>query len=73
LTWEQWQDTERSSHTARIENTWFVEFADSPAELEVLRGLKKAGLKVRTRTVYDYAHRALLSIIGPAEKFSRNY
>ena len=73
LTWEQWQDTDRSSNTRQVENTWFVEFADTPSEIEVLHGLQKAGVKVQAQTIYDYAHRPLISIIGPAENFSRNY
>lgn len=73
LTWDQWQDAARSPDTPQVENTWFVEFAGTPSEVEVLGQLERAGLKVRSQAIYDYAHNKLLSIIGPAEKFSRNY
>ena len=70
--WDEWIAAEPFSSAMGNENTWFVEFADSPAEAEVERELKKTGSSDQSQTIYDYAGRPLLMILGPVEKFSQN-
>ncbi len=73
LTWEQWQTETRDSSTRSVDDTWFVDFADTAGERETRHRLESAGKMTRENTIRDYAGRALLTIVGPAEKFSRNY
>ncbi len=73
LTWGQWQRQGAPAGQSPMRDTWFVEFADSDAEREVLAEYRRLGLTTRRQTVCDYAGDALISVIGGAEKFFQNY
>jgi hypothetical protein len=73
LTWEQWQGETQDSSTRAVDNTWFVDFVGTAGERETRLRFESAGTKIRENVIRDYAGRALLTIVGPVEKFSQNY
>src|SRR5262249_43354848 len=69
-----WTSTEweEAPHDGRSEDTWFVEFAGSTGEYLARLAFEGPPRDVRY-TVSDYGGRPIISVIGPAEKFSQNY
>lgn len=70
---KSWQRESQSPQPPRSEQTWYVEFAGSPADDDALRRAAKSGKKVERRVLCDYSGQPLLSIVGPMESFSQNY
>jgi len=73
MTWSEWQNSRSGSIAAEACPTWFVEFADTAGEQEVLRKLDEAGVIVQRETIYDFAGRRLLSVMAQARNSLKNY
>ncbi len=68
-----WQAADQSPKTLGGEDTWFIEFAGTQSESAALDRLQSRGISVPAEAVYDFGRHQVLSVSGPAEKFSKNY
>ena len=55
------------------QRSWFIEFTGSDDEARVMRSLLDLAQNAARHVIFDDAGRAILSVIGPAEKLSKNY
>ena len=55
------------------QRSWFIEFAGSDDEDRVMQTLLDRAPNAERHVILDDAGRAILSVIGPAENFSKNY
>jgi 4-amino-4-deoxy-L-arabinose transferase-like glycosyltransferase len=65
--WQHQSQMPRQPEPDGSENTWYVEFADTPADQDVLRRTREAGKNVERHVIFDYSGQPLLSVVGPAE------
>jgi len=65
--WQGETQTQQPPGSKESESTWYVEFADSPADHEVPGRAGKSGKRVDRHLVCDYSGQPLLSVVGPAE------
>ncbi|MEX0676101.1 MAG: glycosyltransferase family 39 protein [Pirellulales bacterium] len=65
--WQGETQTQQPPGSKESESTWYVEFADSPADQEVLGRAGQSGKRVERHLVCDYSGQPLLSVVGPAE------
>ncbi|MGD9644121.1 MAG: ArnT family glycosyltransferase [Pirellulales bacterium] len=72
LTWDEWASTRRAK-PAVDDDTWFVEFAGSPGEIDSFQTAHARSTYVQWYTVLDYGERPLISVFGPLENSSQNY
>jgi hypothetical protein len=70
---QPWERQRAEPATRGVEETWYVEFADTAAERAVLRSFEQLGQKAERTVVNDYGGRPLLSIIGPIQQGTGNY
>jgi hypothetical protein len=73
LTWDQWREADRVMAPGPAGKTWFIEYAGTTSEHEVVQRWEQDGLTIPRQTICDYGHHELLSILGPAENNSENY
>jgi hypothetical protein len=70
---QPWQRGGENAPPRESEQTWYIEFAGSPEEEDVLRRVGRSGAKVVRHEICDYSGEPLLSIVGPAECSAQNY
>jgi hypothetical protein len=70
---QPWQTASGPPDADGAEESWYVEFADSPQERELLRRFEQSGENPGRQVIFDYSGRPVLSVVGPAEKFGQNY
>jgi hypothetical protein len=73
IPWSEWQNSNPRSKVAEGCHTWFVAFAGTSGEQELLQMLDEAGLIVHRETIYDFGGRRLLSVMGATGDSLQNY
>jgi hypothetical protein len=63
ISWDEWQKTT----TAGGDGTWFVEFADTAEEQQLLEWLTRTRTSASRQTICDFAGKPVLYLTGPVE------
>jgi hypothetical protein len=71
LSGQAWQTASPPADDGRTAESWYVEFAGSPEEKDLLRRLGQSGKAPGRHVIFDYSGRPVLSVVGPAENPSK--
>jgi hypothetical protein len=64
ISWDEWQKTTAPAGDA----TWFVEFAGTAEERQLLEWLKRTMANASRQTICDFAGKPVLHVMGPVEQ-----
>jgi hypothetical protein len=70
---QPWQRASEKVSPPKSEETWYIEFAGSRAEREILAHEEATGARVDRHVICGYGGQGVVSIIGPAESVGQNY